>query len=383
MNAQKLFELISFFEDLDKSLGVQANLEQVKEALTNLTNSPANPPFQATLASTLQNFESVASKLRSRISPAQMSAITEMGGEDFFDPNIGEKVRDVIQRSAMTPSVARDFVQNLANKRATFLGILSSTRTSLRQLNVGAPQKKLDSSDISFLIPRSIFQNRLEVFAKELTFISRLIQHLNEALTGETHLVQLEELGSSEPTVTVAASLVVTAALAKIVNSFLDAWIKIEKIRKMRSDLNEMGMGDTTDKLTEKITETVEDVVEESTQTLIMQYTRDGNRKNELENAIRQDTKRLFGQIERGLTIEFGISVKNDSENQEAFDTVADLNKKLHFPIFVAEPLLLENGNVVEGEIRTVQHSTKTRKTATTKKEVKEAKEAKENKDKS
>ena len=119
-----------------------------------------------------------------------------MGGEEFFDPSIAEKVKTAVQMNAMTPSVARDFVQDLVTRRADFLSTVRSARQSLEKLKITASKLEPGSADLAFLIPRNIFDNELARFAKELTFISRLLQHFSEALTGEADHVQLEELSA-------------------------------------------------------------------------------------------------------------------------------------------------------------------------------------------
>jgi len=102
--------------------------------------------------------------------------------------------------------------------------------------------------------------------------------------------------------VALAAKVQVIRAVAFVVNKFLEAWEKVEEIRKIRAELTEIGMkGTAVDELTEQITTTVEEVVEESTKVVLSEYQGPPDRKNELTNAIRQDTRRLFGQIERGV----------------------------------------------------------------------------------
>jgi hypothetical protein len=380
MTTEKFYSILKYLDTLDKSLGLQASLDTVKEALSNLVSSPAQPQYQAALATALASFESAAGKLRESITPSQAASIKEMGGEEFFEPSIADKVKTSVQMNAMTPSVASEFVQQLASKRSTFLATVRSARQSLEKLGLRESGLESNSPDIAFLIPREIFKNHLGDFAKELTFISRLMRHFSEAITGETQPVELEQLSSSIPTVALLAPVAVIGAVATVVSKFLDAWEKIERIRKIRSELTEIGMkGKAVEELTEQITTTVDEVVEESTEIVVASYQGEAGRKNELSNAIRQDTRRLFGQIERGLAIEFRAQPKTggDGENATALQNIADLSRKMEFPRVAQEPMLLENGEIIEGELHTVKHSKKTttQKTTSVKKEpIKEGK---------
>ena len=230
------------------------------------------------------------------------------------------------------------------------------------------------------MIPRELFSNQLEEFAKELTFISRLMQHIGEGTTGDVEPVVLGNLSSSIPTIALGASLPTIAALATIVNKFLEGWERIQKIRKLRDELSEMRLkGSAVEELTEQVTTTVDELVEESTELVLVRFNgHENGRKNELKNAIRQEVHRLFGQIERGLTVEFRTDPKtaeDDEEKKNLIDTVAELGRQMKFPTVPKEPLLLGSDEIVEGDLGVVSAVKRTsthRKSVTKKTLVKE-----------
>jgi hypothetical protein len=378
MTANKLHSTLKFIAELDTQLRLQAGLEAIRDTLNNLVASPAQPAQQSALASALGEFSKSAEKLTAAIAPSQATAIAEMGGQEFFDPLIAEKITVSVSANAMTPSVARDFVRDLATRRESFLQTVTNTIEGLEGLNVSQPPLPAGAADLAFLIPRGLFDNRLAELAKELSFISRLIQDIGEGLTGQPEPVKLESLSSSIPTITLEASLAAIATLAIIVNKFLEAWDRIQKIRKVRDELFEMGLrGAAVEELSEQVTTTVEEIVEESTQLVVVNYNgHDQARKNELETAVRTDVRRLFGQIERGLTIEFHAEPKKDAgeNDKKALDTVVGLSHKMNFPPPANEPLLLGTKEVLEGEIRRkVIKKTSTQKNTTIKKESKKS----------
>jgi len=374
MTSQKLYTTLKFLDELDTRLKLQTNLEAIQTALSNLVSQPAQPQFQTALATALSSFETAADKLSDSITPSQFAEIESMGGAQFFDPSIAERVKTSIQTNAMTPSVALTFVQELASKRKEFLTTVRAAQQSLEELGIEASVLKPGAADLAFLIPRDIFDNHLAAFAKELTFISRLMQDFSEAVTGEPQQVELEQLSSSVPTVALVAGVGVISVIATVVNKFLDAWKKIEEIRQMRAKLTEMGLRKTAlDELTEEVTVTVNKVVEEATELVFVNYKGSPERRNELGNAIRQDTLRLFGQIERGLTVEFRAAPtkeKEESEQGKALANISNLASILQFPAIAKEPMLLTGGQVLEGEIQSVKHTKKstTDKTTTSKK---------------
>jgi hypothetical protein len=365
MTSEKLYETLRFLETLDDKLTLQETLEAILDALKNLTNSPAQPQYQSSLAEALESFEQASLALRGSITPSHESAIRAMGGVEFFDPGMFDKVKNAVQTNAMTPAVARDIVKDLSSRRSAFLKTVRSAKQALEQLNVGESELQTGSADLAFLIPRGIFKNQLGPFAKELNFINRLVEHFSEAITGTAQPAELEQLSSSVPTVALLAAVPVILAIGEVVNKFLEAWEKIEKIRKMRAELGEMGFkGLALDQLTDQVTTTVNEVVEESTHLVLAKYTGDGGRKAELETAIKTDTLRLFGQIERGLTVE--IRVNNDkvdgqsAEDQQALKRIEALSKTFTFPEAAQQPMLLQSGEVLEGSVAAVNYSKKT-----------------------
>src|SRR5579862_1130228 len=100
MTAQKLVQILSFLDDLDKTLGIQTKLEAVRDALDNLVASPAEPEYQSKLAGALESFVKATAKLSQSITPSQVAMIKEMGGEEFFDPGIGNSVTESVQKNA-------------------------------------------------------------------------------------------------------------------------------------------------------------------------------------------------------------------------------------------------------------------------------------------
>ena len=376
VTVNKLRGTLAFIVTLDDQLHLQRSLETIKDTLNNLVNNPAAPQFQGALASALTEFAKAAQGLANSITPSQAVTIDEMGGAEFFDPLIGDKVQASISANAMTPTVARDFVQSLANSRKAFLDMVRATIQGLEKLNFSQVPLPAGSADLAFIIPRALFEGHLGEFAKELNFISRLIQDIAEGVTGQAEPVELESLSSSIPTITVGAGLKAIEALAAIVNKFLEAWQRIHKIRKVRDELTELGMeGVAVEELTEKVNIVVEEIVEESTELVLVGYNgHDPGRKNELKNALGQDVRRLFGQIERGLTVEFHAEPKSDAAEDEkkALNSVVDISRHLKFPSIPNVPLLLDGGEVLEGEIRrTTTKRTSTSKTVSTRKESK------------
>jgi hypothetical protein len=184
----------------------------------------------------------------------------------------------------------------------------------------------------------------------------------------------LEQLSSSVPTVALIAALPVLQVLGIVIDKYLEAWQRIEEIRLTREKLLQMRVGKAAlQELTDEIKTTVDEVIEQSTELIMIDYK--GNR-GELGNAIRSDMRRLFGQIERGLTVEFGANPEGaDEANKKSLQQIVAENQELKFPEVTREPLLLKSGEILEDDSQDVQIAKRTTKTTTTRKTTSTGKE--------
>jgi hypothetical protein len=166
MTSERLYGLLKFLDSLDQQLNLQGLLQNVRDTLNQLVGSPAQPHLQNNLANALNSFTTATARMAEAISPSQLAAIQEMGGGEFFASDIASTINESIQTHAMTPSVARDFVVDLAARRAEFLTTIRNAYQSLQKLGVKEASLPPGAADIAFRIPREMFDNELRAFAK-------------------------------------------------------------------------------------------------------------------------------------------------------------------------------------------------------------------------
>jgi hypothetical protein len=353
MTADKLLQTLKEIVNLDSSLNLQPTVEQIRDALVTLTGSPASAPHQTQLGNALQALQNASDSLRSTLTPSQIDAIASLGGDEFFAPGIAQQVKGVISANAMTPSVAKDFVQSLATRRSEFLKTVQSTLAGLEGLLAHRNERPRLPADISFLVPRQLFGNRLDEFTKELRFINLLIEHFSEAITGTPESPQLETLASSDPTVILNTAISVIGTLASAVAAFLAAWEKIDKMRRMRTELAEMAVSaKALDELTERVNSNIESVVEEvAAKAIAASPLSDTGRKTELHAFIRNDLRKLYIQIERGLVVEFRVDPAQEPDEPQAqtdFKSIESISNTIRFPKALEQPMLLSDGDILD-----------------------------------
>jgi hypothetical protein len=96
MTTEKLYETLSLIDSLESEYNLQTILTQISTSLVNITNSPAEPTYQTTLATSLSKLNSAVIAFGQAVTPAQLDDIGQLGGKEFFDPNLAEIVQQTV-----------------------------------------------------------------------------------------------------------------------------------------------------------------------------------------------------------------------------------------------------------------------------------------------
>jgi hypothetical protein len=370
MTTETLFDTLKYIVKIDPELQLQASLQAVSASLASLVQTPAQPAVQQALATAMTALDKATASLRDRLTLSHIEHIAEIGGAEYFDPSMTDEVRKSIATNAMTPSVASAYVQDVLTRRAAFLQNVKQTLSGMEELTLSGSTPPTGRADITFIIPRSLFGSQLEPFAKELTFIARLVRDVSEAETGSAEAPTLESLASSDPTVAILASVGAIKIVAETVKAFLDVWKQVQEVRDARQQITKLGLsGAAVAELDDRITAIVEETVTSTTTTTMSLYKGDPGRRNELETSVRQNTRRLFGQIEQGLIVQFRAEPDESAndEKQEDLKTIAVLSRAMEFPAVTTTPLLLQAGQIIEGDVAAFTTTTTTNTRTTTK----------------
>jgi hypothetical protein len=252
----------------------------------------------------------------------------------------------------MTPSVARDYVNEYCARRTGFLTSTNSLVGLLApMMEQNVVENKFSLTYAVFTIPRELFKNHLDELSSELKYVYLLIQHIDRALTGKVQSVEVRNLASSVPSIEIITGVQTLCALAEVTFSFLDVWEKIKKYRHIREECEEAGLVDKTieDSVKNLIREEVDNAINASTKKL-MSSSKGGPEDKELETGIRKVIHKLYGQIERGLIVEIKTSdetqIKDEGKKKEII-ALKSLSIKLQFPKAERSPMLLADGEVI------------------------------------
>lgn len=265
MTTETLHDTLSYIVTADRDFQLQASLQSVSTSLTSLVQTQ----HSLRAAGTCRSYD----RLR------QGNQRSERRSHSVSYRTWRQRVlrSSIVKRHTQFDSGQRyDSLcrQQLCSRQADRTGSVSSKCETDAVRDAGAETFRSVApagyADITFVIPRSLFDDQLEPFAKELTFISRLVKDVGEAGTGSPEAPVLESLSSSTPTVAILAGVGAIKTIAEAVKAFLGVWKQVQELRDTRNKITELGLSRAAvAELDDRITEVVEQVVETTTTTSI------------------------------------------------------------------------------------------------------------------
>jgi len=337
----------------EKNLGIQGILNQLTDALGNLAGSPGNPDFQTQVANHQIELRNAIGQLTLARDPAFAAYGEALGAIPYFGPGMPIQIAQAITDNAMTPTVARDILSDLRDRRASYLEQLHQLVSAMTKLGIAGDEVVPGEAQIGFRIPRTIFDNEFAGWIAELNEIKRIVRPFAELATGGDAPIGLGEVSSSNPIVFLIATAPVIALISTAVSWSLDQWKKVEEIKKIRAETarlsadNSGALDDMIAQFDAKIATTIEAAIAAHATQLVNPGAGPG-RDNELVNAVTYSLKSLMARIERGMTVELKFlpyEEAPDPESAQAMDQIASIVPQLVFSAPSPAPVLALPGN--------------------------------------
>jgi hypothetical protein len=257
-----------------------------------------------------------------------------------------------MQSNAMTPNVVFNQANQLASQRVAYLEQVARTGTGLDALNIKIRTLQPGEAEIAFLLPRELFNNRLDGLVKELSDLNLILGLFSEAATGASEPVEVHQISTSDPNFFFGMNPVTIACIGGAVTWALNTLKQILEIRKMYQDAKRLELGSDIEKLiNDKINEKVNAAVEQKVHEIVANI-KAGPRKHELENGLTWGLKSILAHVERGMTVEVRLVPPatalapaeegdgKDEERRAAFDQLSAISKELSFPPPLESPIL-------------------------------------------
>ena len=93
-------------------------------------------------------------------------------------------IREVFERNQITPSIALEEIQKLAEEVEQFSNSVNELISSMSRFQIGAEELDPGECELGVLVPRASVDNNLDEFGRELSTLHRTFGVFEELITG-------------------------------------------------------------------------------------------------------------------------------------------------------------------------------------------------------
>jgi hypothetical protein len=284
------------------------------------------------------------------LTPANKDHFEQIGAAPFFSGDLTGALRKAVNENAMTPAVAASSARQVRDDRQAFIQTLERLRDGLAGVGIEPDDLNDGEADISFLIPRELFDNQLNGLSKEFAVIDRIVRIFSEAATGRPEQATLKSLSTTDPVVTLGVTIATIAMIGRSITWLLETWKKTLEIRELRNKSKEIGLTDKELKVfDDKIKGLVDKAVADRVSQVLTVSELDSARKNELAKGLDWSLRSLLSRIERGMSVEIRMIPRYPSDPDEGdgegtesahYSDIEEITNELVFPKPSGEPVL-------------------------------------------
>jgi hypothetical protein len=350
MNAERLHAIVVALRGEIEERDVVKKMEAMVKALRSLSQQ-ANPSNQQNLAATLKDFyEAVTDTNSDTFSPAWRQILSEIGGSALFGAKLKETVETVIGRNQMTPAVGLEELEKVLTSLEEFSTALDNGASSLNALRIGHEQLAPGECEIGLLIPRRAVKNQLLGLAEELQEIGFILRTFSEVATGKPDDLAIKTISSSDLLVYLQAGIPYATCVAVAIERIVELYKKLLEIRKLRLEMEKLGV---PEKNVAEVGEFANKLMEEGIAKVSLEIMqkhhrgKDGERKNELANAVTVSLNMIANRIDAGYNMEVrveplakGEESSTKEETKQAVATILAASSRMEFLKLEGPPVL-------------------------------------------
>jgi hypothetical protein len=352
---------VSLLRQREQQLALQQRLSNYVSQFATLAAQPNNQNTQQQVSNYFHEMEAAFLDFIRDLTPSQQVQISEIGADNYFSMYVVHWIAKEISENPLTPAILVEKFERFSSERNAFVQSLNSLDSAFKSFGLvqeGQPNPP-GALELSVLIPRQLFENRLRSFAKELRVLDRIVRVFSEFATGEIEEPEITQLSTSDPLITLMKlSPLTLLAIAKTIDWLLAKWKEVEDIRKVRAETAKLGLEAPLQAFDKAIEDKISQAVDLRTKELLSSSKMTPSRTNELTGELKWAIESLNARLERGLRVDVRIlasPVPSDEKIEELYRDIDTLGKRLtrlelidaEHPVLQlpsADPPTLENG---------------------------------------
>ena len=359
VNAERLHAIANAIYYEIETAGTAGLVTELRDSLRAAVNDPSAPgPQQQVSNLRVQLNERLSAAPSNGFSPAWREALDEMGIGDLVGDRLGDRIEEIFDRNAITPSAAADELDPIVDRVQQLFSALQDVRAGLTYLQIGAEELEPGEVEIGFLIPRKAVKEDLELLGKEFIKLQQILGPFVEIQTGSREAVQVRTISSSGFAAFLHSTPAVALMVASTVERLIAAYKNVLDIRVARQTLKEAGASEKTIKSASDDADTAMSKAIAKLVTELMKEAKDlePGRRNELRIELRVSLNGLANRIDQGYSIDVRVGElppppdeheedaepedKEQRENRKIVEQIQAKQESLTFTNLTGEPIL-------------------------------------------
>lgn len=352
MNVSDLRSVLERVLNLDQKFKLQESVDLARDSIINMVNAPHDPNHQTAFSDAIKQLKDGYIRFSSQLTPADWERIEKIRADVEFSDQLVNSITSVISENAVTPAVVRDKLVELSESRKRELEHYKRLLDELDYVGFEAEENNINEAQVGFKIPRSLFDNDLSGFIKELSFIKKFIRLVSEAGGDAPENIRVGSISTSDPLIWFILSSVTVVKIGSLTKWCLDTWKQVEEIKALRSQTAKNPMfspKEVEDFFDRKIKDLLETAIKEKADELVAPV-KDGSRRSELTNGLTIQLDQFLARTERGMTVEVRYipppPTKDTNEAQREAQSsmqkeIRELSSSLKFTRHSGDPIML------------------------------------------
>jgi hypothetical protein len=254
----------------------------------------------------LDQFKASTASTQASIEPAKIPLLQEIGADKYFIRDSPEEISSSIRENPLTPAVTQQKLQPIRTERTQYIEQITQLRNLLDALGIKASVLQPGDAEIGFLLPRSLFNNRLDQLIKELRDINRIIRAFSETTIGRVEEVEVRDISTSDPLFFFHLTPITIAGIGAAVTWSLNTWKQVEEIRRVRAEIRKTDVlteKEITDLFDKKITDKISAAIDAKVDELLKDDGTAG-RVKEQRTDLKWALESILAHVEQGMIVE-------------------------------------------------------------------------------
>lgn len=348
MNAERLHAIARILIEELSEQRTAAALQALVTALQQIVQQNNQSAQQSVAGARDQFYKSVTDTPTDSFTPAWRQILIEIGGDDLFGRNLKERVEKTLADNQMTPGVAQQELAEILDRLQRFSKALDQLVASFSHFNIGSEELAPGEGEIGLLIPRQAVHDKLEEFTNELDDMKFILNTFSELATGHKDDLKIKTLSSSALMLFLAAAPGFAAMVAKAIDFVVGQYKRILEIKKLQLELDRLELPEEISvKTKEHANSIMETSIEKFTIEIVNEYHKgkDGERKNELRNAVKISLNKIANKIDHGFNFEVRIApsvddTEDSEEIEQAVQTIKAASENMQYIKLEGPPIL-------------------------------------------